>query len=127
MEAGAAAATAMVDPTTGTMLMPAGMGPMGPIFIPVGANHMGPMMAAPQAMGLAPMEMDMSGMVQMMPMGAMGRGGRGGRPMRGRGGGGRFGGMAAPPGTKLDPNGLREYYDLDNPRNNRAVLDYGDI
>lgn len=56
------------------------------------------------------------------------RGGRmGGRGLRGGGrmGGGR--GMGAPPGTKLDPHGLREYYDLDNPANNRAVLDYGDL
>jgi hypothetical protein len=40
---------------------------------------------------------------------------------RGRG---RFGSVSMG-GGKLDPAGTREYYDLDNPQNNRAVLDYG--
>ena len=32
------------------------------------------------------------------------------------------------PGAKLDPaGGVREYFDLDAPQNNRAVLDYGDL
>ena len=46
--------------------------------------------------------------------------------MRGRGRG-PFPGMMMAPGTKLDPQGYREYYDLDAPQNNRAVLDYGDL
>eukprot|EP00877_Chromochloris_zofingiensis_P008676 jgi/Chrzof1/4061/Cz13g18260.t1 len=130
---------AMVDPA---MMLGAmgGMGaPMGPIFIPIaGAGPMGhPILGAPQAfnaamLGPGPMDMEMAPM--MAPFGGppaggfRGMGGRGGGRgmMRGRGGG--FGGqMMAPPGTKLDPAGYREYYDLDNPRNNRAVLDYGDL
>jgi hypothetical protein len=110
----------MMDPAAagGAMLVPAGMGPMGPIFIPAGP--MAPMM--PQ---LAPMDIDMSGMMAggMLPMMGGGRGGRGGRRPMGRGGRG----MMAAPGAKLDSGGVREYYDLDAPRNNRAVLDYGDI
>lgn len=48
------------------------------------------------------------------------RGGMGGR-------GGRGGGPVLP-GAKLEAGGgLREYYDLDAPANNRAVLDYGDL
>jgi hypothetical protein len=47
---------------------------------------------------------------------------RGGRGI-GRGGG-RGPGL---PGAKLDGGGLREYFDLDAPQNNRAVLDYGDL
>eukprot|EP01023_Acetabularia_acetabulum_P056820 TRINITY_DN6596_c1_g1_i1.p1 TRINITY_DN6596_c1_g1~~TRINITY_DN6596_c1_g1_i1.p1 ORF type:complete len:360 (+),score=95.69 TRINITY_DN6596_c1_g1_i1:57-1136(+) len=35
--------------------------------------------------------------------------------------------MTAPPGTKLDARGYRDYFDLDAPQNNRAVLDYGDL
>jgi hypothetical protein len=32
------------------------------------------------------------------------------------------------PGAKLDGAGnVREYFDLDAPQNNRAVLDYGDL
>eukprot|EP00198_Chlamydomonas_reinhardtii_P004434 XP_001693770.1 predicted protein [Chlamydomonas reinhardtii] len=30
-------------------------------------------------------------------------------------------------GAVLDPRGMREYFDLDHPANNRAVLDYGDL
>eukprot|EP00887_Chlorella_sp_A99_P001351 scaffold14.g1351.t1 len=49
-----------------------------------------------------------------------GRGGRGGR------GGGR--GMVGGPGAKLDAGGgVRQYYDLDAPANNRGVLDYSDL
>jgi hypothetical protein len=38
-------------------------------------------------------------------------------------------GMAGALGAKLDGGGggLREYFDLDAPQNNRAVLDYGDL
>jgi hypothetical protein len=77
----------------------------GPVFMPAGGpmGGMAPVIMAP----MAPM---------MMPMG--GRGGRGGRISGGRGG---FGGpmMMAPAGG--------QYLDLDNPKNNRAVLDYGDL
>ncbi len=30
-------------------------------------------------------------------------------------------------GGPREPPGIRDYYDLDNPRNNRSVLDYGDL
>lgn len=55
-----------------------------------------------------------------------------GPPVRGPGGRSRGGFFPAPfhgamPGAKPDPRGVREYYDLDNPSNNRAVLDYGDL
>ena len=57
-------------------------------------------------------------------------GGRPGPPMRGPrprhpGFGGPPMGFMGPP--KMDPRGMREYYDLDKPTNNRAVLDYGDL
>ncbi len=42
--------------------------------------------------------------------------------------GGRGGPAPILPGAKLEPSGaVREYYDLDAPANNRAVLDYGDL
>lgn len=75
----------------------------GPIIVP-GAGAMGPVMMAP---------MDM-----VMPMGMRGRGGRGGR---GRGGRGGFAGPV------VMPTGGPQYFDLDAPKNNRAVLDYGDL
>ena len=58
----------------------------------------------------------------MMGRGVPGRGrgmmGRG--PPRGRGFGGP-GGFGGP------PKGLKSYYDLDAPENQRSVLDYGDL
>jgi len=80
----------------------------------------------------------------MGPGGAMGpmRGGGpyGGGPGGPRGGGGRGGGGGmgmimmgrGPPGPRGGPpgggrGGGRGYHDLDDPRNNRAVLDYGDL
>lgn len=64
------------------------------------------------------------GPMPLMPPGPMPLRGRG--PMRGRGRGmGPGRGMGGPP--KLDPRGMREYFDLDHPANNRAVLDYGDL
>mmetsp|Transcript_25907 Transcript_25907/g.65940 ORF Transcript_25907/g.65940 Transcript_25907/m.65940 type:complete len:105 (-) Transcript_25907:409-723(-) len=98
------------------MGMPMPMGPMGPMVIPPGA-------AFPMPMPMMP-GMPMPFMPGMMLGGPGGRG-RGGRGMRG-GRGGRFG-MVGGPGAKLDAGGMREYYDLDNPQNNRAVLDYGDL
>ncbi len=86
-----------------------------------------PMMAAAAGMG-----MGMPLMPPAMLMGAMaGRGGPGGRmgggrgPASGGGGGrGRGGGRG---GVSLRMDSGREYFDLDNPQNNRAVLDYGDL
>ena len=102
-------------------MLPMPMGAVGPIMMPGGMPMM-PMMPAPM----------MGGPGQMMGMAMRGRGGGMMGMMRGRGGPGRFGGrgggfMMGGPGAKLDPNGIREYYDLDNPMNNRAVLDYGDL
>ncbi len=62
------------------------------------------------------------GPVPLLPPGPMPMRGRGPRPLRGRGMPGR--GMGPP---KIDPRGMREYFDLDHPANNRAVLDYGDL
>ncbi len=79
------------------------------------------------------MPIPMPGPLPMMPPGAMamrGRGPRGvppGMAMRGGRGGPLGGGRGMAPGTKLDGRGFREYFDLDNPANNRAVLDYGDL
>ena len=70
-----------------------------PVFVPSG-GRMG---------GMTPVFMT----PMVMPMG---RGGRGGG--RGRGG---YGSMMMP------PSGGGQYRDLDNPKNNRAVLDYGDL
>ena len=55
--------------------------------------------------------------------------GRGGPPGRGPGrGGGRGFNMYGPPPPRAPPKSLgREYFDLDNPSNNRSVLDYGDL
>lgn len=110
---------------TGGMMDMAMMGmPMGgPMIIPPGAA---PFMPMPIMPGM-PMPFMAPGMM-MGAAGARGRGARGamGGMMRGRGG--RFGALhMAGPGAKLDPAGIREYYDLDNPQNNRAVLDYGDL
>lgn len=55
--------------------------------------------------------------------------GRGMMPGRGLGRGGRFNApfQAAPPPRPLPRDRGREYFDLDNPSNNRSVLDYGDL
>jgi hypothetical protein len=55
------------------------------------------------------------GPMPLLPAGPLPMRGRG-PPMRGRGP--RLGGRGPPP---------REYFDLDHPANNRAVLDYGDL
>ncbi|KAG2500685.1 hypothetical protein HYH03_001451 [Edaphochlamys debaryana] len=101
---------------------PMGRGPMmgleaGPIMMPM---PMAPMFMPPGPMG--PFMPIIPGPVPMLPPGPMPIRGRGPRPMRGRGMPGR--GMGPP---KIDPRGMREYYDLDHPANNRAVLDYGDL
>eukprot|EP00798_Chlamydomonas_sp_ICE-L_P018438 gene18438-24913_t len=93
----------------GAMFIPApGAGPMGP-FLPM---MQGPSPAAPM----------------MLPMG----GRRGGGRMGGPRGGGRMGGRGMSMGMGIGGRGMdggpmREYFDLDNPQNNRAVLDYGDL
>lgn len=126
----------LVDPTQ--MMMMGGL--PGPIILP----GPGMMPGLPGAMPLgAPMIIDpsmMAGDMGGMPVFIPAHGGRGMTGMRGgaaagrgrgagRGGGrGAYGGMAAPPGTKLEgPGYLKHYYDLDAPANNRAVLDYGDL
>ena len=77
-----------------------GAGPMGPFVL----------QPVPTGGGMAPMDMG--------PMGGTGRGR----------------GMEAPValpvgrvGSGQNWSGQREYYDLDAPQNNRAVLDYGDL
>jgi hypothetical protein len=67
---------------------------------------------------MAPMEMVMGG-------GGGGRGGRGRGGGRGGRGGGRGGGFGGP--VVMGPGGGPNYFDLDAPKNNRAVLDYGDL
>ncbi|GIL75427.1 hypothetical protein Vretimale_8062 [Volvox reticuliferus] len=89
----------------GPMMMPM---PMAPMFMPPGP--MGPFMPI------------IPGPVPLLPPGPIPIRGRGPRPLRGRGVPGR--GMGPP---KIDPRGMREYFDLDHPANNRAVLDYGDL
>ncbi|KAL6765183.1 hypothetical protein V8C86DRAFT_3128329 [Haematococcus lacustris] len=107
------------------MMMP-GMDPMA--FM----NQMGPMGMAPLIlppamnpfMGLPFMSMMNPAMMNpAMMMAAAGRGARGGRGMGPMTGTGRGGGRA---GRGMGGD-RREYYDLDNPSNNRAVLDYGDL
>lgn len=126
----------MVDPTQ--MMMMGGL--PGPIILP--GPGMMPGMSGAMPLG-APMIIDpsmMAGDMGGMPMFIPSQGGRGlgmargaGMTGRSRGGGrggrgGFGGGMAAPPGTKLEaPGYLKHYYDLDAPANNRAVLDYGDL
>lgn len=88
-----------------------------------GRHHHHTAMGMMPAVGGAPMLLDPNTGVMMMaaPMFAptSGRGGRGG----GRGGPPMM--MAGPPiGTAM---GGGNYYDLDAPKNNRAVLDYGDL
>ena len=55
--------------------------------------------------------------------------GRGTMPGRGLGRGGRFNPAfhGAPPPRPPPRDRQREYFDLDNPSNNRSVLDYGDL
>lgn len=96
-----------------------------------GRHHAHPGMGMMPAVGGPPMLLDPNTGMMMMaaPMFA---------PMSGRGGGGRGGGgrgghpppmmMAGPPiGTAATAMGGGNYYDLDAPKNNRAVLDYGDL
>ncbi|KAK9804338.1 hypothetical protein WJX72_008084 [[Myrmecia] bisecta] len=105
----------MPGPLPGQMLVLApGAGPFGPFV----------------AVDVPPGDMGGPPMPPMVP--PRGRGGRGPPqgPVRGGGRGGRgFGGpmFMGPPGAKLDRNGVREYYDLDAPENQRSVLDYGDL
>lgn len=87
----------------------------------------GPMMVALGGMGqpmmLVPASAAPSWAPPMVPAGM-----RGGAP--GGHGGGRFGGAVGGRGGGRggrDGGGMREYYDLDNPKHNRAVLDYGDL
>ncbi|EFJ49682.1 zinc finger related protein [Volvox carteri f. nagariensis] len=98
-----------------------GRGPMmgmeGPMMVPM---PMAPMFIPPGPMG--PFMPIIPGPVPLLPPGPIPIRGRGPRPLRGRGIPGR--GMGPP---KIDPRGMREYFDLDHPANNRAVLDYGDL
>ena len=61
--------------------------------------------------------------------GGMGRGGRGRGPMGGgRGMGGQAGGMGmGMPRPAAATQRQKEYLDLDDPANQRTVLDYGDL
>lgn len=81
---------------------------MGPVMLP----HQGPGGQMMPPMIMAPVDMVMGG-------------GRGG----GRGRGGREGFVAGSGPIFLAPGKPRgqEYFDLDAPQNNRAVLDYGDL
>jgi len=95
---------------------PPGMMVMGPpILVPGGGMHPGGGFQPPMIM--APMDV-------MMPMGMRaGGGGRGGgRGMRGGGGRGGFPGAPVMMGSQGG-----SYFDLDDPKNNRVVLDYGDL
>ncbi|KAK2077405.1 hypothetical protein QBZ16_004250 [Prototheca wickerhamii] len=87
------------------------------------ASMMGPVMLPPQGAGAPPA--GMMPPVIMAPMDLVMGGGRGG----GRGRGGRDGFVPAPGPIFLAPGKPRgqEYFDLDAPQNNRAVLDYGDL
>ncbi|GMH32287.1 hypothetical protein BSKO_00121 [Bryopsis sp. KO-2023] len=91
-------------------------GPMGQVLLPApGAGPLGPFILQPVPSGtMSPMEMGQMGMEGPRAVGGgmIGRGGAiagRGRPWAGGGG------------------GYRDYYDLDAPQNNRAVLDYGDL
>ena len=82
-----------------------------------GAGPMGPFISVPLAE---------AGAYGRPGLGAMGRAG----PMRGmpgRGGRGFGPGGPAPAPPMGGRGGGRAYYDLDNPNNNRSVLDYGDL
>ncbi|KAL4447939.1 hypothetical protein ABPG75_005158 [Micractinium tetrahymenae] len=124
--AGAAAAGGFGDRGRGGR----GMLPMEPAAMPINPGMVMAPIIMPAAGGMAPIIMPME-MVMGMAGGMGGRGGRGGPGMRGgMGGRGGRGGGPGPilPGAKLDAGGaVREYYDLDAPANNRAVLDYGDL
>ena len=87
------------------------------------ASMMGPVMLPPQGAGAPPA--GMMPPVIMAPMDLVMGGGRGG----GRGRGGRDGFVPAQGPIFLAPGKPRgqEYFDLDAPQNNRAVLDYGDL
>ncbi|RMZ54433.1 hypothetical protein APUTEX25_002009 [Auxenochlorella protothecoides] len=116
-------------PEGGHMVFDQGMvmGPGGPgmlvprLMMPGAGGAMPPVIMAPMNMVLG-------------HMGAGGRGGGRGGNRGGRGGGGRGGFNGGPifmaPGSGGKPGGPapnQEYFDLDAPKNNRAVLDYGDL
>ncbi|MEW5300721.1 MAG: hypothetical protein WDW36_003631 [Sanguina aurantia] len=128
-------------PRGGGMLMGRGppmmleAGPMGPMMMPPGMMMPGMMAPGMMAPGMMAPGMMMPGMMMpggvypgampmVMPGMMRGMGGRGNPGFLG--GGGRGGRGRGPP---RNPQGAaaREYYDLDNPANNRAVLDYGDL
>lgn len=78
----------------------------------VGAGPLGPFILQPVPSGTMPgMEMGQMGIDMQRSLGSSGMGSRGNMGRTGRSWGG----------------GFREYYDLDAPQNNRAVLDYGDL
>jgi len=90
-------------------------------------HHGGPMMMMdPSMMMGAPIIVPTAGGMIMAPMEMMmgGTGGRGGGGGRGRSGRGGRGGRGFNPGPAV---GGPNYFDLDAPKNNRAVLDYGDL
>jgi len=129
----------MMDVPAGCVLVPApGAGPLGP-FIPVpideapaGAAMMGVGGRGGRGMGM-PMG-PMGGRGRMGPMGApLAMAARGpprmGGPGMGSAGSGGFGGGGSGMlgGMGLVAPSRREYVDLDDPSNNRKVLDYSDL
>ncbi|MEW5313813.1 MAG: hypothetical protein WDW38_005350 [Sanguina aurantia] len=130
-----ASASHRVGGVVGEAGAPAGAGPMGPMMMPPGMMMPGMMAPGMMAPGMMAPGMMMPGMMMpggvypgampmVMPGMMRGMGGRGNPGFLG--GGGRGGRGRGPP---RNPQGAaaREYYDLDNPANNRAVLDYGDL
>ncbi|KAL6768849.1 CGL117 [Auxenochlorella protothecoides x Auxenochlorella symbiontica] len=116
-------------PEGGHMIFDQGMvmGPGGPGMLVPGLMMPGAGGAMPPVI-MAPMNMVLG------HMGAGGRGGGRGGNRGGKGGGGRGGFNGGPifmaPGSGGKPGGPapnQEYFDLDAPKNNRAVLDYGDL
>lgn len=106
----------------GAPMVPAPMmgAPMRQVLMPApGAGPLGPfvLQSVPAAGGMPPMDMG--------PMSGASRGfdSAPGRPPMSMSGTGEGSGG----GTRPQWDGQKEYYDLDAPQNNRAVLDYGDL
>jgi hypothetical protein len=112
---GGAPMMVMVDPA-----MLAGMGGGG--MLPMSGGMVGgaPMLVQGGMAGMA----GIAGVPMMVAAPMMVGGGRGGGG--GFRGGGRGGGRGGPPGGR-GAGASGGYFDLDAPRNNRAVLDYGDL
>jgi hypothetical protein len=106
-----------------SMMMMGGL--PGPIILP-GPGMMGGALPLGAPMVLDPSMLagaDMGGVPLFLPPGG-GRGAPG--LMRGGGGGMMLRGGRGGRGARGGPHG-KQYYDLDAPANNRAVLDYGDL